>query len=95
MNKLIQESADREIARAIGADEQANANYYRTLRQFISSRSAFPGEQPHQPDARLDATGLKEIDKAWLLLETTGKKLRRAYMKLYVASLQSTSIPSK
>ena len=87
MNKLAQESADREIARAIGADEQANANYYRTLRQFISSRSAFPGEQPHQPDARLDATGLKEIDKAWLLLETTGKKLRRAYMKLYAASL--------
>ena len=87
MNNLVQESAGREISRAIGADEQANANYYRTLRRFISSKSAFPEEQPHQPDARLDAHGLKEIEKAWLLLEITGKKLRRAYMKLYTASL--------
>ena len=87
MNNVVQEAADREIIRAIGEDEHANTNYYQLLRRFISSKSAFPEEQPHQPDARLDAGGLKEIDKAWLLLETTGKKLRRAYMKLYAASL--------
>ena len=95
MNNLVQESAGREITRAISADEQANANYYRTLSRFLSSKSAFPEEKTRQPDARLDASGLKEIDKAWLLVETTGKNLRRAYMKLYVASLESTFTPSK
>ncbi len=87
MNILVKEATDREIIRAIGADEQANTNYYQILRRFISSKSAFPEEQLHQPDARLDAGSLKEIDTAWLLLQTTGKNLRRAYMKLYVASL--------
>ena len=87
MNKLVQESADREIARAIGADEQANANHYRTLRRFISSKSASPEEKLRQPDARLDAGGLKEIDMAWLKLQNTEKNLRKSYMKLYVAPL--------
>ena len=87
MNMLVQEATDREIIRAIGADEQANTNYYQILRQFISSKSAFPEEQLHQPDARLDAGGLKEIDTAWLSLQATGKDLRKSYMKLYVASL--------
>ncbi|MFC1945806.1 hypothetical protein ACFLW1_01250 [Chloroflexota bacterium] len=87
MNNLVQETADREIIKAIGADEQANTNYYQVLKRFISSKSALPKEHRHQPDARLDAGGLKEIDTAWLLLQTTGKNLRRAYMKLYVASL--------
>ena len=87
MNNLVQEAADREIYRAISANEQANTHYYQILRRFISSKSGFPEEHRYQPDARLDAGGLKEINKAWLLLETTGKKLRRSYMNLYAASL--------
>lgn len=87
MNKPVQEAADRELYRAISADEQANTHYYQILRRFISSKSAFPEEKLHQPEARLDAGGLKEIDAAWLKLNNTEKKLRNAYMKLYVAYL--------
>ena len=87
MNKLVQEAADRELNRAISADEQANTHYYQILRRFISSKSSFPEEKLRQPDARLDAGGLKEIDTAWLKLQDTEKKLRSAYMKLYVAYL--------
>ena len=87
MNNLVQETADREINRAIVADEQANAHYYQILRRFTSSKSAIIGEILQQPDARLNADSLKEIDKAWLLLQTTAKNLRRSYMKLYTASL--------
>ena len=87
MNNLVQEAADRELYRAISADEQANTHYYQILRRFISSKSAFPEEKLRQPNARLDASGLKEIDVAWLKLNDTEKKLRSAYMKLYVAYL--------
>jgi hypothetical protein len=87
MNKLVQEGADREVNRAISADEQANTHYYHVIRRFISSKSSFPEEKLHQPEARLDAGALKEIDAAWLKLNNTGKKLRSAYMKLYVAYL--------
>ena len=66
MNKLVQEAADRELNRAISADEQANTHYYQILRRFITTKSAFPEEKLRQPDARLDAGGLKEIDVAWL-----------------------------
>ena len=87
MNNLVQEAADRELNRAIAADEQANAHHYQILRRFISSKSAFPGEKLRQPEARLDASGLKEIDAAWLKLQDTERKLRSAFMKLYVAYL--------
>jgi hypothetical protein len=87
MNNLVQEAADRELYRAISADEQANTHYYQILRRFISSKSSFPEEKLRQPDARLDAGGLKEIDVAWLKLQNTEKNLRKAYMKLYVAYL--------
>jgi len=87
MNNLVQEAADRELYRAISADEQANTHYYQILRRFISSKSAFPEEKLRQPDARLDAGGLKGIDMAWLILQNTEKNLHKAYMKLYVASL--------
>ena len=87
MNNLVQEAADRELNRAIAADEQANTHYYQILRRFISSKSSFPKEKLRQPDARLDASGLKEIDLAWLIVQNTEKNLRKAYMKLYVASL--------
>ena len=87
MNNLVREAADRELNRAIAADEQANDRYYRILRRFISSKSAFPGEKMRQPEARLDASGLKEIDTAWLKLQNTEKKLRSAFMKLYAAYL--------
>ena len=87
MNKIVQEAADRELNRAISADEQANTHYYQILRRFITTKSAFPEEKLRQPDARLDAGGLKEIDVAWLKLNNIEKKLRSAYMKLYVASL--------
>jgi hypothetical protein len=87
MNNLVQEAADRELNRAISADEQANTYYYHVLRRFISSKTFFPEEKLHNPEARLNAGGLKEIDTAWLKINNTGKKLRRAYMKLYVAYL--------
>ena len=87
MNNPVQEAADRELNRAISADEQANSHYYQILRRFISSKSSFLEEKVRQPDARLDASGLKEIDTAWLIVQNTEKNLRRAYMKLYVASL--------
>jgi hypothetical protein len=87
MNNLVQEAAGRELHRAISADEQANTHYYQILRRFISIKSAFSEEKLRQPDARLDAGGLKEIDAAWLALSNTERKLRNAYMKLYVAYL--------
>ena len=58
------------------ADEHANAHYYQTLRRFLPGGSA-------EPEARLDSSGLKEIDTAWIRLNDTNKKLRKAYMKLY------------
>ena len=87
MNKLIQEIADRDINNAIIADEQANAHYYQILRRFISSNSPITNRKLRQPEAKLDAAGLKEIDKAWQLLQITAKNLRRSYMKLYTSSL--------
>jgi hypothetical protein len=80
MNKQFQEAAEREIDRAITADEHANAHYYQVLRRFV------PGKAD-KPEARLDSTGLKAIDNAWSELNGTNKNLRKAYMKLYGASL--------
>jgi hypothetical protein len=87
MNKLVQDTAERELDRAILADEQANSHYYQILRRFITKKSALSEEKPCQPDTKLDAGGLKLIDAAWLALQYTEKKLRSAYMKLYVAYL--------
>ena len=85
MDKLVQEATDRETGRAIIADEQANARYHEILRRFVSSKSIALDENLYRPCARLDASGLKEIDAAWRTLQDTGKNLRKAYMKLYVA----------
>ena len=87
MKNLVQETADREINRAIVADEQANAHYYQILRRFVSGNSIITSGELRQPEAKLNAGGLKEIDKAWLLLQITAKNLRRSYMKLYTSSL--------
>jgi hypothetical protein len=76
LDKQIQQMAEREVARAIYADEQSNANYHQTLKRFVPGIST-------ESQARLDSSGLKEIDTAWLKINDTGKKLRRAYMKLY------------
>jgi hypothetical protein len=76
LNKRSQEMAEREVVRAIIADEHANARYYQTLRRFVPNKSA-------KPEALLDSTGLKEIDAVWLMVNETNKKLRKAYMKLY------------
>jgi hypothetical protein len=76
LDKQLQQNAEREVTRAIDADETASARYYETLRRFVPGIST-------EPEARLDSTGLKEIDTAWLKLNDTGKRLRRAYMKLY------------
>ncbi len=76
MNKQVQEMVEREVVRAIIADEHAHAHYYQTLRRFVPNNSA-------KPEARLDSSGLKEIDAVWLKLNDTNKKLRKAYMKLY------------
>ena len=86
MPNLVQEAADRELGRAISADEQANTHYHQILRRFTSGKS--PSEiKPRQPEARLDAGALKEISSAWEILNSTEKKLRNAYMKLYAAYL--------
>jgi hypothetical protein len=87
MNKLVQEAAERELDRAILAGEKANSQYYQILRRFIPTKLAISEEKTCQPDAKLDANGLKLIDAAWLTLQHTEKKLRSAYMKLYVAYL--------
>ncbi len=87
MNKLVQVSNGRDIIRAIGADEQANTNYYQVLRRFISNKSTFPEDKLCQPDDRLNDIGLNGIDIAWLKLQNTEKNLRKTCMKLYVASL--------
>jgi hypothetical protein len=86
MNNLVQASTDRAVMRAIVEDEQANTNYHKLLRRFTSGNMSISGEEA-QPAARLDAAGLREIDTVWLSLQATGKNLRSAYMKLYVASL--------
>ena len=80
MNQLRLEFAEREIIRAIMADDKANTNYYQVIKSFISNEST-------GLEARLDSYGLKDIDKAWLKLNGTSKTLRRAYMKLYGALL--------
>jgi hypothetical protein len=80
MNQPGREAAEREISRAITADEQANCIYYQVIKRFASGESI-------GPESRFDSSGLKEIDAAWLKLNDTNKRLRRAYMKLYSASL--------
>jgi hypothetical protein len=80
MNKQFQETVEREVSKAITADEHANAQYYQTLRRFVPVNLA-------KPEARLDSDGLKQIDAAWIKLFDTNKNLRRAYMKLYGAYL--------
>jgi hypothetical protein len=87
MKRLVQETADRELNKAISADEQANTHYYQILRRFTSSETSFPEVKLHHPEAVLDANALKDIGAAWLKLNNTEKKLRSAYMKLYVANL--------
>ena len=87
MNKPVQEAADRELNRAISADEKANTCFYQILRRFITTKSPLPEQKLRRPDAKLDASGLKEIDEAWIRIQDTEKKLRSAYMKLYVANI--------
>jgi len=87
MPNLVQEAADRELSKAISADEQANTHYYEILRRFISGKSSLPEGRLRQPEARLNAGALKEISSAWQILNNTEKKLRNAYMKLYAAYL--------
>lgn len=84
MNQPGREAAEREIIKAIMADEQANASYYQVIKHFV------PGEST-KLEARLDSSGLKKIDAAWLKLNETNKSLRRAYMKLYCVSLEHIS----
>ena len=80
MNYSGREAAEREIIRAITADEKANTFYYQVIKRFVSG-------EPASPEGKSVSSGLKEIDTAWLKLNDTNKKLRRAYMKLYNASL--------
>ena len=86
MPNPVQEAADRELGRAISAEEQANTHYHQILRRFISDKPSSE-IKPRQPEARLDAGALKEISSAWEILNSTEKKLRNAYMKLYAAYL--------
>jgi hypothetical protein len=70
------QSAVQEVINAIKADEQANTKYYQVIKNLISGG-------PDKSEAEVDSSGLKEIDAAWITLNDTNKKLRRAYMKLY------------
>jgi hypothetical protein len=81
VNQQAKDRVEKEIIRAIDDDEQANAYYYQVIRSFISVKSI-------QPEAKLDSSGLKNVDTAWRKLNDTHKNLRRAYMKLYSAYLQ-------
>ncbi len=80
MKQPGKEAAEREILRAITADEQANKFYYLVIKRFVSG-------EPANSEARFGPLALKEVDAAGLKLNDTNKKLRRAYMKLYCASL--------
>ena len=80
MNQPGQEAVRQEIIRAITADEQANNYYYQVIKRFVS-------REVDNSETRFASFGLKEIDAAWLKLNDTNKKLRRAYMKLYCACL--------
>jgi len=88
MQRPIKEGFEKEIVRAITADEQANAYYYHTLRRFISGDQA-------ESEATLDYGGLKAIDAAWVKLNYTNRLLRRAYMKLYSANLSDGYNPGQ
>jgi hypothetical protein len=79
MVQTQRQSAVREVINAIKADEQANTNYYEVIKSLIS-------DGLDKSEAKVDSSGLKEIDAAWIKLNDTNKKLRRAYMKLYDAS---------
>jgi hypothetical protein len=81
MNRPGREVVEQEIIRAITADEKANTNYYEVIKRFIPRKSS-------SAEATLDSCGLKEIETAWIKLNDTSKCLRRAYMKLYCASLR-------
>ena len=80
MNHPRREAAEREIIRAITADEQANNYYHQVIKNFAFGEAT-------NPEAGFFPSGLKEIDAAWSKLNDTNKRLRRAYMKLYSASL--------
>ena len=73
------QSAVQEVINAIKADEQANTTYYQVIKSLISGGL-------DKSEAKVDSSGLKEIDAAWITLNDTNKKLRRAYMKLYDVS---------
>ena len=45
MNKMVQEAAERELNRAILADEKASACYYQILRRFINTKSGSSEKQ--------------------------------------------------
>jgi hypothetical protein len=81
MNQPGRETTERAILRAITDDEQANTFYYQVIKRFLSG-------EPASPKARLDSSGLKEIDTAWIRLNDTSKRLRRAYMQLYCSSIR-------
>ena len=76
MAKATKETIKEEIDRAITADEQANANYYGAIRGFTLAMLTTAG-------TNMDAASLKEIEAAWVTKESSGKNLRRAYMKLF------------
>ena len=73
------QSAVQEVINAIKADEQANTTYYQVIKSLISGGL-------DKSETKVDSSGLKEIDAAWITLNDTNKKLRRAYMKLYDVS---------
>jgi hypothetical protein len=76
MTKPTPKIIGTEIDKAIIADEQANASYYNAIEGFKSARLT-------KANTNVDNACLKELDSAWIAKESTGKNLRKAYMKLY------------
>ena len=85
MSKPFNQKADEAVKKAIDEYEAANASYARIMRRYISSESFIPGDEVCLPAAGLNANGLKEYEEAWLRVQETSKKIRRAFMKLYSA----------
>jgi len=85
MSKTFNEKADEAVKKTTDEYEVANENYVRTIRRYLSSKSVIHGDTAQLPEANLDMSGLKEYEEAWLRVQETSKKLRRAFMKLYSA----------
>ncbi len=85
MSKPFNRKAEEALKKTIDEYEAVNASYTRVMRRYISSESFILGDEVCLPEVSLNANGLKEYEEAWLRVQETSKKIRRAFMKLYSA----------